>query len=480
MTSRKRAVPRIGPQSMRRARKRPEIKDFPEPIWNEWEDPPTFAEALDLHMRRHRDGTSRILSLDRCPPIGFPNYLRSLPIGAINLLSARKAANLVGISRSRPGGAAMGIHAIILIHGMGVYVKEDDAKKRVKSDAWFAAAEKSIVAAYEQYDTLKAKPFSENFQFVRVNYDAQLDKILVNTNEAAAKLKQLLPSTFLAKAADFLTSSGKLEDNFFWTHVLDCVLYTFVEDIRMAIKVGVADAIAKTLTDKKVTSWSVLAHSLGTVVANDTLSALNYELQVRGVGGAWPRANIVGMIANVSRALESEAYGPCYGDRMRPGPKAAAFTYLSAAHKLDPFTMVAPFNPEKIEPLWTATLDPYAYYRFHKVHDLMHYQPDVLAGEDGKLALADLIPHQFEHYFAHPRVHLSYFSAVVPWGGITGQMTEAAALKFSAANKKKLYDKLAARLEGVGTGAGEGIPQERERLKRVFEFIRYALQRLDN
>ncbi|RYD75634.1 MAG: hypothetical protein EOP84_17995, partial [Verrucomicrobiaceae bacterium] len=45
---------------MRRARKRPEIKDFPEPIWSEWEDPPTFAEALDLQMRRHRDGAHRL------------------------------------------------------------------------------------------------------------------------------------------------------------------------------------------------------------------------------------------------------------------------------------------------------------------------------------------------------------------------------------------------------------------------------------
>lgn len=60
MNRRKSAVPRIGPESMRRARKRPEITDFPEPIWNEWEDPPSFGEALDLQMRRHRDGAHRL------------------------------------------------------------------------------------------------------------------------------------------------------------------------------------------------------------------------------------------------------------------------------------------------------------------------------------------------------------------------------------------------------------------------------------
>lgn len=56
MTSRKRAVPRIGTESMLRARKRPEINDFPQPIWNEWEDPTSFGKALDMQMRRHRDG----------------------------------------------------------------------------------------------------------------------------------------------------------------------------------------------------------------------------------------------------------------------------------------------------------------------------------------------------------------------------------------------------------------------------------------
>lgn len=31
------------------------IVEFPEPLFDEWEDPPTFVEALQLHMRRHGD-----------------------------------------------------------------------------------------------------------------------------------------------------------------------------------------------------------------------------------------------------------------------------------------------------------------------------------------------------------------------------------------------------------------------------------------
>jgi len=45
----------IGTSKLRRARKRNAIVEFPEPLAGEWEDPPTFHEALELHIRRHRD-----------------------------------------------------------------------------------------------------------------------------------------------------------------------------------------------------------------------------------------------------------------------------------------------------------------------------------------------------------------------------------------------------------------------------------------
>lgn len=46
----------IGSPTMRRARLRQEITEFPVPISESWEDVPIFHEALDLHMRRHREG----------------------------------------------------------------------------------------------------------------------------------------------------------------------------------------------------------------------------------------------------------------------------------------------------------------------------------------------------------------------------------------------------------------------------------------
>jgi hypothetical protein len=36
------------------------IIEFPTPLWEVWDDPEGFADALDLHMRRHGDTTYRL------------------------------------------------------------------------------------------------------------------------------------------------------------------------------------------------------------------------------------------------------------------------------------------------------------------------------------------------------------------------------------------------------------------------------------
>lgn len=50
----------VGTGIVRRARCRPDIAEFPEPRSSVWEDPPTFSEALRLHMFRHGDGPRQL------------------------------------------------------------------------------------------------------------------------------------------------------------------------------------------------------------------------------------------------------------------------------------------------------------------------------------------------------------------------------------------------------------------------------------
>lgn len=50
----------VGTRSVRRAHSRPDIIEFPEPNSSDWEDVPSFCEALDLHMRRFGDGPRQL------------------------------------------------------------------------------------------------------------------------------------------------------------------------------------------------------------------------------------------------------------------------------------------------------------------------------------------------------------------------------------------------------------------------------------
>ena len=45
--------------SKRQYARRP-IVEFPEPLWTEWEDVDGFADALNLHIRRHGDSVRHL------------------------------------------------------------------------------------------------------------------------------------------------------------------------------------------------------------------------------------------------------------------------------------------------------------------------------------------------------------------------------------------------------------------------------------
>jgi hypothetical protein len=60
MTVRQTKPQTLGTTKLKRARLRPPIAEFPEPVSGEWDDPPSFSEAIDLHIRRHRDSPKRL------------------------------------------------------------------------------------------------------------------------------------------------------------------------------------------------------------------------------------------------------------------------------------------------------------------------------------------------------------------------------------------------------------------------------------
>ncbi|GLQ21205.1 hypothetical protein GCM10007854_21600 [Algimonas porphyrae] len=312
-------------------------------------------------------------------------------------------------------------HVIFLVHGMGVYRKasDGDPAKRVDDNQWFDSAQKTIKEAYDLYPYLKGRDFDDRYRFVNINYDEYFDALLTNTADAVRDLSFMLPKTVPSDLTKLFAKSKEIEDNFFWTHIVDVLLYKFLKTARRSIKSHViAKILRETLgpQDKpysKPRRWTLIAHSMGSIVAHDAVSAIQEEALKSGYAKALQPASMIAMIANVIAPLASDKFAPPYNDHMKPaGPFSATYNYLSAAHRLDPLTQAVPFEGEA----WNDLLGnghagggdgPFTY-----LPTLNHYRPDLIL-DNGKLGSFDaLIPHSFGHYFSNPKVHLPIFSAM--------------------------------------------------------------------
>lgn len=183
---------------------------------------------------------------------------------------------------------------------------------------------------------------------------------------------------------------------FFWTHVLDVLLYRLVAEYTVPARQRVAGQIAEAwqrADDENDASTPVhfLAHSLGTAVLHDSVSELG-RMPAFGVGGR--RITSMLTCANVSWALEN-GY-PAYTSLDRPvqdgGITAAS---LSFRHELDPIAeVVRTFRGD--EHGWSPR----------------GYRDRVLVEVKGWNV------HDFVHYLDNPEVHLPLFERLwmdEPW-----------------------------------------------------------------
>ena len=311
-------------------------------------------------------------------------------------------------------------HVIFLVHGMGVYQKvaEGDPLKRLDSDAWFEGVQKDIKSSYNSYSALKDRDFDKHYRFVNINFDRYFDLLLTNTGSAVENLSIALPGIIPPSLVQLFSKSKEIEDNFFWTHIVDVILYRYLKGVRRAVKAHVMAKILREIFGTKTNpyarprQWSVVAHSLGTIVAHDAVSGIQGEAIKAGYTKAMPKASMLAMIANVIPPLVSNNFGTAYNDFVRPdGQNSITYNYLSCAHRLDPLVQAFPFRSNE----WADLLgnNDGGDGSFHFFPSLNHYRPDLLLDDVGKLSGFDeLIPHSFKHYFSNPKVHIPLFSAM--------------------------------------------------------------------
>jgi hypothetical protein len=295
----------------------------------------------------------------------------------------------------------MAKHALVFIHGMG----EQKA-------GWHAPALQVLTDAFGTYELLKGKSLLDFVEPVPVLYADFFTQLRQVWKTDVGQIKQALAQEM--EAADtpqrqavndrfdsIANAIGAGTDSFVWTHAMDVVLYRFFSLSRQRVNISVGKQITAA-ADMKYSGWSVIAHSLGTAVAHNTLNALYSTELVTGQPPLKPqetRPKVLAMVANVSRVLQLPAV-KVFSSLVVPGPATlgrVCDTYLNVRHLFDPFTFPQPFEPDHTWP----PPDTFAAFQYQ----------DIRPSNIDIKKLTDV--HNLENYLMNPRVHVPIFRGIL-------------------------------------------------------------------
>ena len=297
-------------------------------------------------------------------------------------------------------------HILIFVHGMGSYVNASGTPNH----SWSKGAAKALKEQYERYALLSAVPFNDRFEVVHINYDTEFHKLLKRWDEEGQKILASgdASDSDVGKLLAWIQGGSETDDNFAWTHVSDVILYRFFSLVRQRIKVHVANQFRNVLApnaDGAVDRWSIIAHSLGTIVTHDVLHALDSttpnQAGISILDSMVPAANVVAMIANVTKIMETDV--DVYESLIVPSSAvqmhSACFRYMSCNNQFDPFVNPEPFDPAGHTP-WDVALanESFLDIETENVHHLN--------------------VHSIDNYLVNPAVHIPLFERLCGEGSI--------------------------------------------------------------
>lgn len=360
---------------------------------------------------------------------------------------------------------------LIAVHGMGSNPPEWSARIRDKLDA--------VASRYVAFAG-GARAFHKNFTFAEVQYDAIVERYVVEWGAQADEFEAFLddnpsplPKGKWSQLFDWLTDTTLPEDekDFFWSTLIDPILYRGFpivrDEVRANVMAQIVDHMTKSMADGAV-QVSILAHSLGTAVTHDVL-----QLLASGAAGGnrafeareWKFENLF-MLADVALLgprglIDLKPSDPNYlviprsAVPVDSGPGTYYCTrFHSFRHEWDPFIRWAPLEPTSWGPGWGADFRAPAPF--------------------SQIQAANV--HGFTHYLDNPAVHIPIINAM---------------MGFSAIDKKEERDAIAAYpplgspecsavVESLGAfikslpAAGENLPEIAIQGSRFFAEVRKA------
>lgn len=355
-------------------------------------------------------------------------------------------------------------HILFFVHGMGVY---KDGLPEAGKD-WFAVSLAALQGEYAKYKDLAAfYPFDKTFEIVNINYDLIFHSIVTRWAEESAKVGAAVGANnhTIASLVGWLTKANNTED-FIWSHAVDVALYRFFPTVRQRVKANVALKIFNALQANDsgpVSRWSVIAHSLGTIVTHDVLHAMDTttpkEAGVPVLESTAPSAQLVAMVANVSKAMENDVKvydGPVNGGthvipRNNLQDDTVCEEYLNINNRFDPFTIPIPFSPGTDS-------------RWREADRIKRYE-DVSV--DHVHGITNV--HGFDHYIANPAAHIPIFRALTGNSMISEAEERDARKNFKKYSADDIEGKIKKRLEEtVGKVVGKSLEAMLPELGRFF------------
>lgn len=296
-------------------------------------------------------------------------------------------------------------HVLFFVHGMGVYVD----KQGKPSNAWSQAAAKSFKAQYQKYAVAKRKSFDDTFEVVHINYDLEFHKLVTRWAEESAKVTGAgIPAAAPAQKLVKWLNGANDQEKFAWTHFSDVVLYKFFALMRQRVKISVANQFHAALApnhEGAVSSWSVIAHSLGTIITHDVLHAMDStttnEAGISIMDPMVSSATVIAMLANVSKVMENDV--DVYKSMVVPSSmvqnQSACFQYVSCNNKFDPFVRPVPFKPSG--PQWALAESNQTFVDIptENIHDTN--------------------VHSLDNYLVNPDVHITLIERMLGMGTIS-------------------------------------------------------------
>ncbi len=309
-------------------------------------------------------------------------------------------------------------HVLFVFHGMG---KHAATTLPNEDDSWIEDIAKILKKSAGQFSAF-SDGLESRVELVPITYDQVFHTILTRWDRSVDILCDKLGTANVSKVVDWMQGISSDQSNFFWTNIVDVLLWRFFDQARDQILARTSEKlVSKIAVELKAAKenqtrvrFSVLAHSLGTSVAHDTLQRLattpisdKHGLHNTALFPANFQFYSFFTLANVSRILWPGDTRVEQQTKIRPTNETLDTNsfylggkFINIRHVADPIPAFGRFSPKN----WGDK------YISRKIR---HYR--------------DVNVHGYSHYLTHPLVYGLIFrgllgSKLVPTAEIKAQL----------------------------------------------------------